>query len=1463
LTGRSDTPDGAENGDGTRSGDAHHRREALSVGVPTFARPPHLDPDDEARLPLTFARARVRALTEALTAFGYACTAITEADDGEPLHAARLGARVRATLRGPGPAEVRIVHVISHGEPLPTALYALGADGVHHPDTQVNAWLSDVEDFPGRPPTLFLLDLCHSGAAARLPWQTGAMDGTNRAWVVAGSQPHENAFEGRFTQAVADVLTALARKEIRVDRAHRYIDLGWLITRIHGRTLELAQESGGLEQHVSGTAVTGSYPELPFFPNPCHEEGPVPVARATAQALAAPFLDEVADPAHFTRHAAGAGPGRPAGPPEPPTPEPPTPEPPTTEPLFTGRDQEATALAAWLDGEEPPGPRIVTGSPGAGKSALLGVLVCAAHPQLRDATRPLWQRLRRPPARNPRLAAVHARQRALPEVIASIAAQLALPAPHRGWTPAALTGAVAALAEPPAIVVDALDEAADPGELAAGLLGPLSATRRPDGLAACRLAVGTRDDPRVRDLLHAAPPGALVDLDRVPPEVAAGDLRHYLLRRLAPHTPRRGGRAADAFATAVAGALTHRPPAPGGPGAGPFLLAAMYASHVVRGGLIPWRRPHRAAALGRAVPLDLARMLDLRFPGADGAPIRPVLTALAHAHADGMPAELIRVAAGVFAPGAGPAASDVAHALDESRFYLRTAPDERGTMVHRLFHQSVADHLRARARTEVPGAAAALFDALMATATGPGGRPRWQDADPYLHRHLARHAVEAGRLDTLCADPEFLVHAHPDGLVPELRHVRSGDAADHAAVYRTTAHLHRAVLPRQRRDILAVDAARHGLPLLTARLARPPGGEAMPWSPAWATGSRISAAHSLTLAGPTEGVLAVAGTLLGSRPVAVTGGADGSVRVWDVWRGREAGPALGGHGGEVRAVACATVAGTPVAVTGGADGAVRLWDLVERRRLGPDLAGHGGAVRVVAVTSVAGRPVAVTGDDEGVVRVWDLTTFRLRGPAARAHGDRVTALACCHADRPLAVSADAGGTLRVHDLLDGAASRPLGMLPDTTVHAVACADVAGTPTVLAAGEDGAVHAWDLAGGRPLPWTLTGREGPVYALDVVPGTDGPRLVTGGSHPAIRLWDLPSARTVERLTGHMGAVTTLACVPAPGGPVVLSASTDRTLTAWVLSRPVAGAGRLVGHQSWVNAVACTEVGGVAVAVSGGADGTLRCWDVARGRAMGGPLTGHRGPVHAVACAEVGGVPVAVSGGADGTLRWWDVARGRALGGPLTGHEGPVHAVACAEVAGVPVAVSGGADGSVRSWDLAAGRRRGAPLRTFGHGICAVGCVTADGRPLAVCGGDDGVLTCWDLTTGLGHGTPIRAHDGWVTALARVDAGPGPTVLSGGADGSVRAWDVRAGRPAGEPLPGVVGGVNAVACAVVHGRALAAAADDSGVRLWDLATGSPVDAIGVPGTVPAVALHSAHLVLGVEWEVVVLRGARPGDA
>jgi WD40 repeat protein len=78
----------------------------------------------------------------------------------------------------------------------------------------------------------------------------------------------------------------------------------------------------------------------------------------------------------------------------------------------------------------------------------------------------------------------------------------------------------------------------------------------------------------------------------------------------------------------------------------------------------------------------------------------------------------------------------------------------------------------------------------------------------------------------------------------------------------------------------------------------------------------------------------------------------------------------------VWAVACAGLPdGRVVAVTGGGDGSVRVWDLTTGTPVGEPLTGHTDEVRAVACTSLPdGRMVAVTTGRDETVRVWDLTT---------------------------------------------------------------------------------------------------------------------------------------------------------------------------------------------------------------------------------------------------------------------------------------------------------------------------------------------------------------------------------------------------------------------------------------------------------------------------------------------------------
>jgi len=93
----------------------------------------------------------------------------------------------------------------------------------------------------------------------------------------------------------------------------------------------------------------------------------------------------------------------------------------------------------------------------------------------------------------------------------------------------------------------------------------------------------------------------------------------------------------------------------------------------------------------------------------------------------------------------------------------------------------------------------------------------------------------------------------------------------------------------------------------------------------------------------------VACTVLDSKPIAVTAGRDGTVRIWDLTTGTSIGEPLTGHTDIVEAVACTVLDSKPIAVTAGRDGTVRIWDLSGRREIDRvELPGAGQAVAVGA-----------------------------------------------------------------------------------------------------------------------------------------------------------------------------------------------------------------------------------------------------------------------------------------------------------------------------------------------------------------------------------------------------------------------------------------------------------------------------------------------------------------------------------
>ena len=114
----------------------------------------------------------------------------------------------------------------------------------------------------------------------------------------------------------------------------------------------------------------------------------------------------------------------------------------------------------------------------------------------------------------------------------------------------------------------------------------------------------------------------------------------------------------------------------------------------------------------------------------------------------------------------------------------------------------------------------------------------------------------------------------------------------------------------------------------------------------------------------------------------VSGGYDGTVRVWDLESGVAVSEPLRGHDRWVLALALGERADRAVIVSGGGGGTVQVWDLESGGAVGEPLSGHDSFVKALALGERAGRAVIVSGGSDRTVPALGFGVGRCGGRAA-------------------------------------------------------------------------------------------------------------------------------------------------------------------------------------------------------------------------------------------------------------------------------------------------------------------------------------------------------------------------------------------------------------------------------------------------------------------------------------------------
>jgi WD40 repeat protein len=588
---------------------------------------------------------------------------------------------------------------------------------------------------------------------------------------------------------------------------------------------------------------------------------------------------------------------------------------------------------------------------------------------------------------------------------------------------------------------------------------------------------------------------------------------------------------------------------------------------------------------------------------------------------------------------------------------------------------------------------------------------------------------------------------------------------------------------------LGLEALRAGLDDIAASVAnhlercRPP-----QLIPQWTT-SRTGH-HLVGVIGRHDGAVGALAVTLGGR--VLSGGADGTVRIWNPAQPEEPAAVIGRHDGAVGALAV-TLGGR--VLSGGADGTVRIWNPAQpeepgmvigrhkqRPHLAIDYAYFGDGVAAVAV--LPDRTVVSAGSDD-TIKLWDLST----------PGDAGTVLG-----RHVGGAGTVRQVLDDYRLVSGDGVNCLAVLPDGRVAS--------------AGGDGAIRLWKLPGpGAEWKLRVLGQHGNAAVLTLTVLPNG-QLVSGGSDGMMLAWDPDGPDSFDGGEGavlgeHDAPVLALAALSAAGGRVVSAAGTMVRL--WEPARRGPGTG-LASY--FADVVRMLQDGRV---LSQGEDNRVRLWDPARPGIPAielGPLNGR---IFAAAWAPSGQLVTSTYHGNRAAVRLWDPSRPAA---PVAELEDPhdLWVSALAVLQDGRIAFGGLPDGSVWLWDPSQPGEEvawlGAHDATVSEEIFGIQLGVLPNRRV-VSSGDDGFIRLWDPDRPGDLIAELSWGDGPVSALAVLPNEDGQ-VVCGCRSGAVRVWD-----PDRPEDPGKVLGRHdreVLTVAALPDRRVVSGGGDGVVRLWD---------------------------------------------
>ena len=523
-----------------------------------------------------------------------------------------------------------------------------------------------------------------------------------------------------------------------------------------------------------------------------------------------------------------------------------------------------------------------------------------------------------------------------------------------------------------------------------------------------------------------------------------------------------------------------------------------------------------------------------------------------------------------------------------------------------------------------------------------------------------------------------------------------------------------------------------------------------------------------------------------------SGGADGTVRLWEVGDGLASEGTILGKAGDVISGVCVSPRGEVVASANG-DGTVRLWDGGRGVPVGPPIIERPLGFNTVEF-SPDGRGLVASYSD-GAIFAWALPSREpLFAPLDDVHTSTLLHLAFSPTGEHFAtVSTD--GTSTVIEFPSG---RVVGPAFGDSVEIGAAAFTPDGRVLIGGGADGALKLWDVHERRILTSTPSGHTQAIIAAELT--NDGAMMTTLGRDQLIRTWRTRSSYPLAQEKKVHGRSAKGVAFSADGKRLASGDDSGR-IQLWELDtsgHPIVLSGH--GHQVWALAF---SVDGTWLA-SGDRAGEVRLWDAADAT-MVRSIEAHDTAVWWLGFTSDGEHLVTAG---EMQVRIWDVETGERVAQLAHGEARVTRAALSPDDSLLAVAST---DGAVRLWQVATESM----IKEIAVEDDVVWSVTfsPDGGQLATASSDE-VVAVWDAQTGRQQAS-LTGHVGGAADVAYL--ADGVTLLATDRSGGLHMWDARSGRRLVDTWQAHAGASWRLA---IHpdGERFATAGDDGWVRVWD---------------------------------------------